>query len=80
MYSRYSTCIFLTAGSALTLTAYILARKGIAAVKTEWLENALPITVAGLLTFAAYELVLTAFYLLGRATWRRPERSASSSA
>jgi len=48
MYSRYSTCIFLTAGSALTLTAYILARKGIAAVETEWLENALPIAVAGL--------------------------------
>ncbi len=61
MYSRYSICIFLTAGSALTLAAYILARKGIAAVKTEWLENALPITVAGLLTFAAYGLVLTAF-------------------
>ena len=39
---------FLTAGSALTLTAYILARKGIAAVETEWLENALPIAVAGL--------------------------------
>ena len=29
----------MTAGSALTLTAYILARKGIAAVKTEWLER-----------------------------------------
>ena len=80
MHSRYSTYIFLTAGSALTLAPYILARKGIAAVKTEWLENALPITVAGLLTFAAYGLVLTAFYLLGRATWRRPGRSASSSA
>ena len=52
---------FLTAGSALTLAPYILARKGIAAVKTEWRENALPITVAGLLTFAAYGLVLTAF-------------------
>ena len=38
----------MTAGSALTLTAYILARKGIAAVETEWLENALPIAVAGL--------------------------------
>jgi hypothetical protein len=61
MYSRYSTYIFLTAGSALTLAPYILARKGIGAVKTEWLENALPITVAGLLTFAAYGLVLTAF-------------------
>jgi len=40
---------FLTAGSALTLAPYILTRKGIAAVKTEWRENALPITVAGFL-------------------------------
>ena len=71
---------FLTTGSALTMAPYILTRKGIAAVKTDWLENALPITVAGLLTFAAYGLALTAFYLLGGATWRRPGRSASSSA
>ena len=54
---------FLTAESALTLASYILTRKGIAAVKTEWWENALPITVAGLLTFAAYGLVLTDFSL-----------------
>ena len=45
MYSRYSTCIFFDRRSALTLAAYILARKGIAAVKIEWLENAVPITV-----------------------------------
>ena len=52
----------LTAGSALTLAPYILTRTGIAAVKTEW-RDALPITVAGLLTFAAYGLVLTDFSL-----------------
>ena len=54
---------FLTTGSALTLAPYIRARKGIAAVKTEWRENALPITVAGVLIFAAYGLGLTAFAL-----------------
>ena len=53
---------FLTAGSALTLAPYILTRKGIAAVKTEW-RDALPITVAGVLIFAAYGLGLTAFAL-----------------
>ena len=54
---------FLTTGSALTLAPYIRTWKGIAAVKTGWRENALPITVAGLLTFAAYGLVLTDFSL-----------------
>ena len=54
---------FLTTGSALTMAPYILTRKGIAAVKTKWRENALPITVAGVLTFAAYGLGLTAFPL-----------------
>ena len=64
---------FLTAGSALTLAPYILTRKGIAAVKTEWRENALPITVAGLLTFAAYGLVLTDFSL-SRVSYVAPGR------
>ena len=54
---------FLPTGSALTLAPYIRTWKGIAAVKTGWRENALPITVAGLLTFAAYGLVLTDFSL-----------------
>ena len=66
---------FLTAGSALTLAPYILTRKGIAAVKTEWWENALPITVAGLLTFAAYGLVLTDFSL-SRVSYGAPGREA----
>ena len=54
---------FLTTGSALTLAPYIRTRKGIAAVKTEWRENAPPITVVGVLIFAAYGLGLTAFAL-----------------
>ena len=64
---------FLTAGSAVTLAPYILARKGLAAVKTEWRANALSITVAGLLTFAAYGLVLTAFSL-SRVSYVAPAR------
>jgi len=66
---------YLTAESALTLASYILTRKGFAAMKTEWRENALPITVAGLLTFAAYGLVLTDFSL-SRVSYGAPGREA----
>ena len=55
------------------LSPYVLFRKGVAAVTAEWRANALPITVAGLLTFAAYGLVLTAFSL-SRVSYVAPAR------
>jgi len=64
---------FLGTGTAVMLAPYILARKGAAAVRAEWRANALPITVAGLLTFAAYGLVLTAFSL-SRVSYVAPAR------
>ena len=64
---------FLGTGTALMLAPYILAQKGAAAVKAEWRANALPITVAGLLTFAAYGLALTAFSL-SRVSYVSPAR------
>ncbi|MDA1128960.1 MAG: DMT family transporter [Chloroflexi bacterium] len=54
---------FLSLGTAVMLAQYILVRKGFASVREEWHSNAGPITVAGLLTFTAYGLVLTAFSL-----------------
>tara|TARA_B100001179_G_scaffold35080_1_gene22065 strand:- start:37 stop:450 length:414 start_codon:yes stop_codon:yes gene_type:complete len=64
---------FLGTGTAVMLAPYILAQKGAAAVKAEWRANALPITVAGLLTFAAYGLALTAFSL-SRVSYVSPAR------
>jgi uncharacterized membrane protein len=64
---------FLSIGTAVALTPYILAHKGLEAVKPEWRANAVPITVAGLLTFAAYGLVLTAF-TLSRVSYVAPAR------
>ena len=64
---------FLGTGTAVMLTPYILAQKGAAAVRAEWRENALPITVAGLLTFTAYSLALTAFSL-SRVSYVAPAR------
>ncbi len=64
---------FMTVGSAVGLTAYILTNKGTAAVAHEWRINAVPITVAGLLTFTAYGLVLTAFSL-SRVSYVAPAR------
>ena len=64
---------YLSLGSAVTLAPYILVHKGVAAVRTEWRANALPITVAGLLTFAAYGMVLTAFSL-SRVSYVTPAR------
>ena len=64
---------FLTIGSAVLLTPYILSYKGSEAVKTEWRANAIPITVSGLLVFAAYGLVLTAFSL-SRVSYVAPAR------
>jgi drug/metabolite transporter (DMT)-like permease len=51
----------MTLGCALGLAPYILRNRGLASVRREWRLNALPILAAGLLTFTAYGLVLTAF-------------------
>ena len=48
---------FLSIGTAAMLAPYILLHKGVDSVRTEWRANAVPITIAGLLTFAAYGLV-----------------------
>jgi drug/metabolite transporter (DMT)-like permease len=64
---------FLGTGTAIMLAPYILAQKGAAAVKAEWRANAIPITVAGLLTFTAYGLALTAFSL-SRVSYVSPAR------
>lgn len=64
---------FLTMGTAVILAPYIFLHKGAAAVREEWRGNAVPIIVAGLLTFAAYGLVLTAFSL-SRVSYVAPAR------
>ncbi len=61
------------AGTAVILAPYNLAHNGFEAVRKEWRANAVPITVAGLLTFAAYGLVLTAFSL-SRVSYVAPAR------
>ena len=63
----------LGTGTAVMLAPYILAHKGASAIKAEWRANAVPITVAGLLTFAAYGLALTAFSL-SRVSYVAPAR------
>ena len=64
---------FLTIGTAATLAPYVLFHKGVKSVRTEWRANAVPITIAGLFTFAAYGLVLTAFSL-SRVSYVAPAR------
>ena len=64
---------FLTIGTAIVLAPYILVSKGPEAVKTEWKANSWHITAAGLLTFIAYGLVLTAFSL-SRVSYVAPAR------
>ena len=64
---------FLTIGSTVFLVPYILLHKGTDAVKTEWRANAIPIMLSGLLVFAAYSLVLTAFSL-SRVSYVAPAR------
>ena len=63
----------LTVGSAVGTTPYILLRAGLTQVKHEWKSNALSIVAAGLLTFLAYGLVLTAFSL-SRVSYVAPAR------
>ena len=64
---------FLTLGSAVGIAPYILGRYRLAPVRQEWRENAWPILAAGLLVFAAYGLVLTAF-TLSRVSYISPAR------
>jgi drug/metabolite transporter (DMT)-like permease len=63
----------MTLGSAVGLAPYILRHRQISAIKLEWRANAGPIVVAGLLTFLAYGLVLTAFSL-SRVSYVAPAR------
>jgi drug/metabolite transporter (DMT)-like permease len=63
----------MTLGSAVGLAPYILRQKQFDAIKREWRTNAGPIVIAGLLTFLAYGLVLTAFSL-SRVSYVAPAR------
>ena len=60
-------------GSALGLAPYILRKWGTSVVVQEWRANPGSIMVAGLLTFLAYGLVLTAFSL-SRVSYVTPAR------
>ena len=51
----------MTLGSAIGLAPYVLGKQGWKAAQLELKLNYLPIIVAGLLTYLAYGLVLTAF-------------------
>ena len=53
----------LTVGSAAGIAPYVLPRFGMEEVRREWRKNAWPILAAGLLSFLAYGLALTAFSL-----------------
>ena len=64
---------FLTLGSAVGLAPYYLGRFQMADIKQEWHDNAWAIVVAGILVFAAYALVLTAFSL-SRVSYVSPAR------
>ena len=63
----------MTLGSAVLIAPYVLASKGIGAVRRELRFNAGAVVVAGLLTFLAYGLVLTPFSL-SRVSYVAPAR------
>jgi drug/metabolite transporter (DMT)-like permease len=63
----------MTLGVAVGLAPYILRKRGLLAMRQEWRANAAPIVVAGILTFLAYGLVLTAFSL-SRVSYVAPAR------
>jgi drug/metabolite transporter (DMT)-like permease len=63
----------MTLGSALGIAPYVLRRQGTSAVYRELRSNTAPIVIAGLLTFLAYGLVLTAFSL-SRVSYVAPAR------
>jgi len=60
-------------GSAVGIAPYILRRHGVTVVYRELRSNTAPIVIAGLLTFLAYGLVLTAFSL-SRVSYVAPAR------
>ena len=64
---------FMTLGCAVGLTPYSLRQWGLAGAAREWRANAGPIVAAGILTFLAYGLVLTAFSL-SRVSYVAPAR------
>ena len=64
---------FMTLGSALGIAPYILRKWGVATVGQVLRTNSGAIVVAGLLTFLAYGLVLTAF-TLSRVSYVAPAR------
>ena len=64
---------FLSIGTAAMLAPYVILHKGVESVRIEWRANAVPITIAGVLTFAAYGLVLTAFSI-SRVSYVAPAR------
>ena len=66
---------FTVLGAALGLAPYILARRGWTAIKAEWSRHAVPIWTAGVLTFAAYGMALTAFSL-SKVSYVAPAREA----
>lgn len=63
----------LTLGCALGLAPYILGAQGRSAVVQVWRSSARPIVAAGLLTFLAYGLVLTALSI-SRVSYVAPAR------
>ena len=63
----------MTLGSAVFVCPYILATKGLHVVRLEWRLNARAVIVAGLLTFLAYGLVLTALSI-SRVSYVAPAR------
>ena len=63
----------MTLGSAVLISPYVLASKGMDAIWRELRFNAGVVAVAGLLTFLAYGLVLTAFSL-SRVSYVAPAR------
>jgi drug/metabolite transporter (DMT)-like permease len=63
----------MTLGAAVGLAGYIVQKHGIAAIRDEWRANARSMVVAGLLTFLAYGLVLTAL-TMSRVSYVAPAR------
>ena len=63
----------MTLGTAVGIAPYVLGKQGWRAARLELRLNTLPIVVAGLLTYLAYGLVLTAFSL-SRVSYVAPAR------
>ena len=63
----------MTLGAAAGLASYIVHKHGVAVIRSEWRASAVPMVAAGLLTFLAYGLVLTAL-TLSRVSYVAPAR------